>query len=81
VRPEHVLVVPAAQAMLELKVDLVEVLGADSYAYGTCGAADGASMVARLREAPRPASGDALPLRFDAARAHWFDSGTGKRVE
>jgi sn-glycerol 3-phosphate transport system ATP-binding protein len=81
VRPEHVLVVPAGQAMLEVKVDLVEVLGADSYAYGSCAAAGGASLVARLRDAPRPALGDSLPVRFDAAQLHWFDSNSGRRVE
>jgi sn-glycerol 3-phosphate transport system ATP-binding protein len=81
VRPEHVQVVPAAQAMLEVTVDLVEVLGADSYAYGTCGNAGGPGMVARLREVARPAPGEVLPLRFETAQLHWFDSATGRRVE
>ena len=79
VRPEHLLPVDSAGAMLTMTVEMVEVLGADSYVYGTLGPAGTPTLVARLDgTALRP--GEALPLRFDAAHVHWFDARDGKRL-
>ncbi len=80
VRPEHLQVVPAAQARFSINVQMVEWVGADAYAYGQFGnyriicrlPAEGIGSNARV--------GDRLPLSFDPARVHWFDADTGKRI-
>jgi sn-glycerol 3-phosphate transport system ATP-binding protein len=58
---------------------MVEVLGADSYAYGVAG--HGATVAARLPHGTRAALGDDLPLTFDATHMHWFDADSGKRLQ
>jgi sn-glycerol 3-phosphate transport system ATP-binding protein len=80
IRPEHLLPASAGQAMLSINVQLVEVLGADSYVYGTLGAPGGPLLVARLREGQRATIGAALPLELDQQHLHWFDAGSGKRL-
>ncbi len=79
IRPEHLQAAGAAPARLSLKVEMVEVLGADSYAYGLAGS--GETIAARLTPGTRAAIGEVLPLTFEAAHVHWFDANTGKRVE
>jgi sn-glycerol 3-phosphate transport system ATP-binding protein len=78
VRPEHLQPAGAAPARLTLKVEMVEVLGADSYAYGLVG--HGATVAARLPPGIHAALGDTLPLTFSAAHAHWFEAASGKRI-
>ncbi len=80
VRPEHLQAVGEAEAMLTMTVDLVEVLGADSYAYGALGPG-GPALIARLPAGTHPAAGTRLPLRIDHAHLHWFARDTGRRVE
>jgi sn-glycerol 3-phosphate transport system ATP-binding protein len=77
VRPEHLVPCAAPQAGLTIEVDLVEPLGADTLVYGTTGET---RVVVRLSAAD-PVPRGALPLRFDAAHAHWFDPASGKRIE
>ncbi|HEY8069238.1 MAG TPA: sn-glycerol-3-phosphate import ATP-binding protein UgpC [Burkholderiales bacterium] len=77
VRPEHLVPCAAAQAGLTIEVDLVEPLGADTLVYGTTGET---RVVVRLSAADKVPQGT-LPLRFEAANAHWFDPASGKRIE
>ncbi len=80
VRPEHLQVVPEAQARLSIKVQMIEWVGADAYAYGQFGQyriicrlpAEGIGNVVKV--------GDTLPLSFDPVRVHWFNAETGKRI-
>ena len=80
VRPEHLQVVPIAQARMSITVQMIEWVGADAYAYGQFGnyriicrlPAEGAGSNAKV--------GDKLPLSFDPARVHWFNADTGKRI-
>jgi len=77
VRPEHLHPCAAGEALLTIEVDLVEPLGADTLIYGMTGET---RVVVRISSADRVPRGT-LPLRFDAANAHWFDAANGKRIE
>jgi sn-glycerol 3-phosphate transport system ATP-binding protein len=79
IRPEHLVSNGAVGARLTLRVDMVEALGADSYAYGE-GALPGSHLVARLPGGPSPALGTILPFTFSAEHVHWFDPATGRRI-
>ncbi len=77
VRPEHLEPCGESEAAFVAAVDLVEPLGADTLAHGTV---EGARIVVRLSGAQRVSEGR-LPLRFDPARRHYFDAGSGARIE
>ena len=77
VRPEQLVPCAAAEARLTIEVDLVEPLGADTLVYGMTGET---RVVVRLSSADKVPQGT-LPLRFDAAHAHWFDPQSGRRIE
>jgi sn-glycerol 3-phosphate transport system ATP-binding protein len=77
IRPEHLQLVPAAQARLTVNVQMIEWVGADAYAYGQFA---NYRVICRLDNATEVKVGDQLPLSFDPARVHWFNSETGKRI-
>src|SRR3954464_10477355 len=77
IRPEHLEPCAASEAMLIPEVDLIEPLGADTLVYGRH--AGGARVGARLHSSLQTGIGK-LPLRYDPARAHYFDPETGKRL-
>jgi sn-glycerol 3-phosphate transport system ATP-binding protein len=77
VRPEHLEPAPASEASLTAEVDLIEPLGADTLAHAHIG---GTRIIARLPASTRVSEGP-LPLRFDPANRHYFDAGSGARVE
>jgi sn-glycerol 3-phosphate transport system ATP-binding protein len=76
-RPEHITPCSATEAQLTLGVDMVESLGADSYAYCTLG---GNTVTVRLPGGMRASVSDALPVRIAPSHAHWFGA-DGRRVE
>ena len=80
VRPEHLEPCSPADASLTLEVDLIEPLGSDTLVYGHLGAAEGARVAARLHASLDARTGE-LPLRYDPAKAHWYDPANGKRIE
>ena len=77
VRPEHLQVVPNAQARFTIAVQMIEWVGADAYAYGQFA---NYRIICRLDNATSVKVGDRLPLSFDPMRVHWFDAETGKRI-
>jgi sn-glycerol 3-phosphate transport system ATP-binding protein len=77
VRPEHLEPCGESDAAFVAAVDLVEPLGADTLAHGTVA---GTRIVVRLTGAQRVSEGR-LPLRFDPAQRHYFDAGSGARIE
>ena len=77
VRPEHLEPCGESEAAFVAAVDLVEPLGADTLAHGTV---EGTRIVVRLTGAQRVSEGR-LPLRFDAAHRHYFEAGSGVRIE
>ncbi len=79
IRPEHLEPCSEADANLVLEVDLVEPLGADTLVYGHI-AGNPARVAARMHAslASRPGR---LALRYDPARAHYFDPQSGARID
>jgi sn-glycerol 3-phosphate transport system ATP-binding protein len=78
VRPEHLVPATEQEADCTMQVEMVETLGADSYAYGLVG---GKTVISRLRGGVHPSLGSSLPLRADREHLHWFDGKTGKRID
>ncbi|MDJ1465229.1 sn-glycerol-3-phosphate import ATP-binding protein UgpC [Nitratireductor sp. GZWM139] len=82
VRPEHLQLVSADEATLNLSVTAVETLGADTLAHGKLSGANGAGgeLIARLSGSAQVAPGDTLPLAIQKGMTHLFDAETGKRL-
>jgi len=82
VRPEHLAIAESRPAEMELRVEAVETLGADTLAHGRlANAATGSrALIARLPGSVRIAVGDTLPLSIDHGAAHLFDRETGRRL-
>jgi sn-glycerol 3-phosphate transport system ATP-binding protein len=77
VRPEHLEPCAASEAILTAEIDLIEPLGADTLAHGHV---DGTRVIVRLPASTHVSEGR-LPLRFDPANRHYFEAGSGARVE
>ncbi|MDP2007164.1 MAG: sn-glycerol-3-phosphate import ATP-binding protein UgpC [Rubrivivax sp.] len=76
VRPEHAELRDGGA--WPLKVEMLEMLGAERLVYGRLGKA---SFTLRLDATlPPPRPGDTVPLHVPAEHLHWFDSGSGQRV-
>ena len=82
VRPHDFVVTDAKDAVATLKVELVEALGFEAFAYGWL-RASGPRVVARLdaADAKRVRPGDQLALGVDPARVHLFDPQTGRALD
>lgn len=86
-RPEHALphdgqavAADASQlATWPLRVEMVEMLGAERLVYGRLGAAAFTLRIDGTDTPPRP--GDVVTLKAPVERLHWFDAATGQRVE
>ena len=76
VRPEHA---ELAGAGWPLKVQMLEMLGAERLVYGELGDTAFTLRIEAVLTPPR--GGDTVYLRVDASRLHWFDPQTGRRVE
>jgi sn-glycerol 3-phosphate transport system ATP-binding protein len=76
VRPEHASL--SGNGGWPLKVDMLEMLGAERLVYGRLG---DAPFTLRIEATlAHPAHGDTVRLHVPAEHLHWFDSGTGQRV-
>jgi sn-glycerol 3-phosphate transport system ATP-binding protein len=78
VRPEHLVPCPEADALLVVAVNVVENLGADSFAYCTL---DGQPVVVRLPGGHQAGPGGRLPVGADRENLHCFAADTGRRME
>jgi ABC-type sugar transport system ATPase subunit len=76
-RPEHVRV--DAEGPVELAVEVVESLGAQTFAYGSAG--PGVTLVAGVDPSLRPQPGDLLRLSVAPENLHFFDPESGSRIE
>ena len=81
VRPEHLEVCADDEALLELQVDFIELLGSDSLVHGHVGADKSRTRVTARLHASVKARNGRTSLRFSAENVHLFDSETGKRFE
>jgi sn-glycerol 3-phosphate transport system ATP-binding protein len=77
IRPEHLEPCTEAEAKLVADIDLIEPLGADTLVHGHL--AQGARIAVRLH-ASFDARAGKLPLRYEAAHAHYFDAESGARL-
>jgi len=78
IRPEHFLPnVSEEDTAIELKVEVLEVLGADQYLYGKIGSDD---LIARVDPALKVSIGDRVRLAVNMKRLHLFDAETEKAV-
>jgi sn-glycerol 3-phosphate transport system ATP-binding protein len=78
VRPEHLEPCAEKDATLIVEIDLVEPLGADTLVYGRLEGKNDTRVAARMAATMDARTGK-LPLRYDPARAHYFDPETGTR--
>ncbi|BBK38816.1 sn-glycerol-3-phosphate import ATP-binding protein UgpC [Allostella sp. ATCC 35155] len=78
IRPEHLDLAEGAPPTATMKVDLVELLGADTIVHGRIG--DGGILLARIDGAVPIRTGDDLPLVLAPERVHLFDRETGARI-
>ena len=78
VRPEHASLDPNAGAGWPLRVEMIEMLGAERLVHGRIG---DAPFTLRLDSTqPPPRVGDPLLLHPAPRQLHWFDAGTRQRV-
>ena len=78
-RPEHLGRAAAGRDALQLEVQLIEALGADTVVHGLI-VGDGAGLAARLEGGSRVAAGDRLALAVDPRQVHLFDPASGQRL-
>jgi ABC-type sugar transport systems, ATPase components len=75
-RPEHLSIVTPEAAFAMIQVDVIEALGAESFAYGSlCGH----DVTVRLHAETNIQAGDQLPVSVPAQYCHWFDQ-QGRRI-
>ncbi|WP_417671595.1 sn-glycerol-3-phosphate import ATP-binding protein UgpC [Roseibium sp.] len=84
VRPEHLSVVDAkgdgsTGLDLEIKVNVLEPVGAESYIYGEL-LDGGGEIVVRVESHARFETGETVFLRAEQKDVHFFDAVTGKRI-
>ena len=81
IRPEHLEPASRDAATLEVAVDLVEALGADSLVHGQLtGGGDRLAITARVDGAMRIMAGETLPLALAPEHVHVFDVANGSRL-
>lgn len=78
IRPEHVQVSPRERDGIPLRVETLELLGADNLAHGRIGETP---LVVRLPHSERPQAGSTLWLHLPSDALHYFDPTSGKRLE
>ena len=77
-RPEHVELIQGGGAGWPLRVEALEMLGAERLVYGRLGEAQFIVRIDATLTAPRV--GDTVPLQASPAHLHWFDAATQRRV-
>jgi sn-glycerol 3-phosphate transport system ATP-binding protein len=75
VRPEHLTL---GGGNLPMQVETVEMLGAEHLIHGEVAGQD---VIVRTGPHDHPAPGTTLQLGFNAGAVHWFDAGSGARVD
>ena len=79
VRPEHFEIATNGDAAVDLTVDVIEELGADTIIHGQFGG-DRTSLAVRVQGFRNAKRGAVLPLRAEPAHIHVFDSESGRRL-
>jgi sn-glycerol 3-phosphate transport system ATP-binding protein len=79
IRPEHFELAESREEVLHLKVDHVELLGADTLVHGHFGE-DKNSLTLRLPDVQHFQKHTILPLTVSSQKLHLFDKESGKRI-
>jgi sn-glycerol 3-phosphate transport system ATP-binding protein len=61
-----------------MRVEMLEMLGAERLVYGQLGDTAFTLRIEGIR--PPPKAGETVMLRVEPGNMHWFDVGTGQRV-
>ena len=77
-RPEHIELNQAGATGWPLRVEALEMLGAERLVYGRLGDAQFIVRIDATLAPPRP--GDTVSLQVAPAHLHWFDAGTQQRA-
>ncbi len=78
IRPEHLDIGPAGSGGWQVRVETVELLGAERLVYGRLG---DEQLIVRVEEGTHhPAADEIIHVTPRDARLHWFDAATGKRI-
>jgi sn-glycerol 3-phosphate transport system ATP-binding protein len=77
IRPEDFIAADAAAASLQVVVETVESLGAETLAHGSFG---GHAFTIRTPGRNHPAADTTLGVTFTADKLHWFDLASGRRI-
>lgn len=77
IRPEHLAICRPDEAIGLFQVDVIEALGAESFAYGSM---MGQAMTIRLHPEIAAKAGDKLPVSVADQYCHWFDI-KGRRIQ
>jgi len=80
VRPEHFQLAPPEKAKIHLKVDHIELLGADTLVHGHFGE-DKTILTIRLQDVHHFKKNAAIALNIAPEKLHLFDPQTGKRID
>ena len=80
IRPEHFELTEEKTGVMQLSVDHVEQLGADTLVHGHLGE-DGALLTVRLPDIHYFKKHTSLPLAVPPEKLHLFDKESGKRIE
>jgi multiple sugar transport system ATP-binding protein len=82
VRPHDLTIVPAADAGVQGRVDVVEPRGSEVLVHLRLGSqGDGPELRVIAPPEPLPTVETVIGLRADPERLHWFDPATGRRIE
>ena len=79
IRPEHFKIVQDGSGMIQMMVDHVETLGADTLVHGRSGEND-TFFTLRLPDIQHFKKGTSLPLVVSSEKLHLFDKESGKRI-
>ncbi|HWH81271.1 MAG TPA: sn-glycerol-3-phosphate import ATP-binding protein UgpC [Burkholderiaceae bacterium] len=78
IRPEHALLAPGGATGWPLRVEALEMLGAERLVYGRIG--DTLFTVRLDATLPPPKAGDVVSVSTTREQLHWFDAATTKRL-
>jgi len=80
IRPEHFKIAKEGSGSMQIKVDHVETLGADTLVHGHVGE-DNTFLTVRLPDIHHFKKGTVLPLLIPSEKLHLFDKESGNRIE
>jgi ABC-type sugar transport system ATPase subunit len=82
VRPEKLRPYGDDPVRFDIRAELIEMLGADSFLHGVLTASDtDVPIIARIERRANIAIGESVSLRASACDCHFFDTQSGRRID